>query len=95
MAYALYQDQEFNRRNVKLETGGQAGYVLDPSFVTDADGPGELPGPQGDGVGRDGKPVKQRHYKATRMSFFKDSARLMPRPYKAVLAWFDCRTRGP
>src|SRR4051794_23644626 len=85
MAYALYQDQEFNDHNVKLESGGQAGYVLDPTYVTDADGPGELPGPKADGYGRDGKPVKQAHYKATRMTYFKDEARLMPRPYKAVL----------
>jgi hypothetical protein len=87
MAYALFQDREFSRSNVKIETGGQAGYVLDPAVVTntDANGPGELPGPKGDGVGRDGNPVAQRPYKATRMTFFTDSARLMPRPYAAVL----------
>jgi hypothetical protein len=87
MAYALFQDSEFNDANVKVETGGQAGYVLDPAYVTDTDanGPGELPGPQGDGTGKDGKPVAQRPYKASRMSFFKDEARLMPRPYTAVL----------
>jgi hypothetical protein len=85
MAYALFQDAEFNDRNVKVETGGQAGYVLDPSYVTDADGPGELPGPTGEGIGKDGKAVPQAHYKATRMSFFTDTARLMPRPYRAVL----------
>jgi hypothetical protein len=87
MAYALFQDKEFNASNVKVETGGQAGYVLDPSYVTDTDanGPGELPGPQGDGTGKNGEPVAQRPYKATRMSFFTDEARLMPRPYKAVL----------
>jgi hypothetical protein len=87
MAYALFQDREFNASNVQVETGGQAGYVLDPSFVTntDADGPGELPGPQGDGVGKNGQQVAQRPYQATRMSFFKDEARLMPRPYRPVL----------
>src|SRR4051794_39636512 len=65
MAYALFQDQEFNAKNVKVETGGQAGYILDPSYVTDTDanGPGELPGPQGDGVGRHGENIPQHHYK--------------------------------
>jgi hypothetical protein len=87
MAYALFQDQEFNGSNVTIETGGQAGYVYDPAVVTntDANGPGELPGPKGDGIGKDGKPVTQRPYKATRMTFFTDSAKLMPRPYVAVL----------
>ncbi|MBK5305981.1 MAG: hypothetical protein JJD92_04755 [Frankiaceae bacterium] len=87
MAYALFQDQEFNRGNVRIETGGQPGYVLDPTFVTntDANGPGELPGPKADGIGRDGSTLTQRPYKASRMSFFTDSARLMPRPYAAVL----------
>ena len=87
MAYALFQDQEFSRSNVKVETGGQAGYVYDPAVVTntDANGPGELPGPKGDGIGQDGKPVMQAPYKATRMTFFSDTARLMPRPYAKVL----------
>ena len=87
MAYALFQDKEFNAANVKVETGGQAGYVLDPTYVTntDANGPGELPGPAGDGIGKDGQPVKQAPYKASRMAFFKDTARLMPRPYAPVL----------
>lgn len=87
MAYSLFQDKEFNDSNVKIETGGQAGYVLDPTPVTntDANGPGELPGPAGDGIGKDGKPVVQRPYNVTRMKFFKDEARLMPRPFQPVL----------
>src|SRR5689334_1638923 len=87
MAYALFQDREFNASNVKVETGGRAGYVFDPAYVTDTDanGPGELPGPQGDGTGKNGKEVPQRHYKATRMKYFKDEGRLMPNGYTAVL----------
>ena len=86
MAYALYQDQEFTDKNVKVETGGQAGYVDDPVLVTDRDkdGAGTLAGPKGDGVGRNGKPVTQAHYAATRMRFFTQTSRLMTKPFKAV-----------
>ena len=84
MAYALYQDKEFNDGNVKVETGGQAGYVIDPVNVTDADGVVTLPGPKADGIGADGKPVRQHHYSATRMKFFTDTSRLMARPFKAI-----------
>ena len=86
MAYALYQDQEFNDSNVKVETGGQAGYVNDPVLVTDrdADGAGTLAGPKGDGVSKNGKPVKQAHYSATRMKFFTQTSRLMAKPFKAI-----------
>ena len=84
MAYALFQDSEFTAKNVKVETGGQAGYVNDPVNVTDADGVETLPGPKADGIGRDGKPVTQAHYSANRMRFFTDTGRLMQRPFKAV-----------
>lgn len=86
MAYALTQSQEFNDKNVKIETGGQAGYVNDPVFVTDKDanGAGEKPGPEGDGIGANGQKVVQKPYKVSRMKWFEDTSRLMPRPFKAV-----------
>ena len=85
MAYALHQDREF--ADFRVETGGQAGYLHDPAVVTDkdADGPGELPGPDGDGIGQDGLPVKQASYSATRMRYFDDASRLMTRPFVKVL----------
>jgi hypothetical protein len=86
MAYAITQSEDFNEDNVKIETGGQAGYVHDPVFVTntDANGPGELPGPQGDGIGQNGLKVVQKPYKATRMKWFEDTSRLMSKPFKAL-----------
>ncbi|HVE74194.1 MAG TPA: M14 family zinc carboxypeptidase [Mycobacteriales bacterium] len=84
MAYALYQDTEFAK--FQLETGGQAGYVDDPTFVRsdDANGVGEKPGPAGDGIGQDGKPVVQHPYKASRMQFFRDQSKLMTKPFRAL-----------
>lgn len=86
MAYALTQSQDFNEDNVTIETGGQAGYVDDPDFVRsdDANGVGEKPGPDGDGVGANGLPVVQKPYKASRMQWFKDTSRLMTKPFKAL-----------
>ncbi len=86
MAYALFQEKEFNDSNVKVETGGQAGYVLDPTLVTDrdADGAGSLPGPKQDGIGKDGKAVAQKPYAASRMRFFQETSRLMTRPFAPV-----------
>jgi hypothetical protein len=85
MAYSLHQDQEF--KTFRVDTGGQAGYVHDPAIVTDKDanGPGELPGPEGDGIGQDGLPVKQAPYSATRMRYFDDASKLMTRPFTKVL----------
>ena len=47
MAYALFQEEEFNDRNVGVDPLGRAGYVVNPDTVTDKDenGPGTLPGP--------------------------------------------------
>lgn len=84
MAYALYQDKEFNDDNVKVETLGQAGYVNDPVRVTDSDGVGSLPGAKHDGIGANGKKVVQKHYSVSRMAFFTDTARLMKRPFRAI-----------
>ena len=85
MAYSLHQEREF--AGLRVETGGQAGYVLDPVPVTDTDanGPGSLPGPEGDGIGQDGKPVTQAPYSATRMNWFRDTSKLMTRPFLPVL----------
>ena len=87
MAYAVTQQKEFNDGNVELDTyDGQAGYVFNPDTVTDTDenGPGRLPGPAADGIGRNGKPVEQRPYEATNMRFFADEARLMDKPFIGV-----------
>lgn len=85
MAYSLHQDEEFAA--FRLETGGQAGYVHDPAVVTDQDanGPGERPGPDADGLGEDGLPVKQASYSATRMRYFTDSSDLMTTPFVKLL----------
>lgn len=82
MAYAMYQDKEFAAH--KVETGGQAGYVMDPHRVTDADGVETEPGPQQDSIGANKKPVKQAHYDVSAMTFFAETSRLMKRPFKAV-----------
>ena len=83
MAYAIFQEEEFNERNVVIDPRGRAGYVVNPDTVTDKDenGPGTLPGPKKDGVGADGKPVQQRSYEATNMTWFEDTSRLMTRPF--------------
>ncbi|HVE98672.1 MAG TPA: hypothetical protein VNA12_05775 [Mycobacteriales bacterium] len=83
MAYALTQSQEFNDKNVKLETGGQAGYVLNPDRVTDKDkdGPGAGFSPEGS----DGSKIKQAPYDVSNMDFFTETNRLMPKPFVALL----------
>jgi len=83
MAYSLFQEEEFNDRNVKVDPRGRAGYVVNPDTVTDRDdnGPGTRPGPQKDGKGADGNPVEQRPYEVTNQQWFKDTNRLMPRPF--------------
>jgi hypothetical protein len=88
MAYALFQSQDFNEDNVEIETGGQAGYVVDPLRVTNADGngPGELPGPDADGLSANGEPVAQKPYSASNQDWFTDTARLMPKPFKGLKA---------
>jgi hypothetical protein len=88
MAYALFQSEDFNDRNVKVETGGQAGYVIDPVRVTDKDanGPGALPGPDGDGVSANGEKVAQRSYSVSNQDFFTETSRLMPNPFKGLKA---------
>lgn len=87
MAYALYQKKEFNARNFRIDTEGRAGYVFNPDKVTDKDenGPGTLPGPNADGIGADGEPVKQRPYSVTNMKWFSDTNRLMVHPFEKVL----------
>jgi hypothetical protein len=83
MAYSLWQEKEFNASNVVVDPGGRAGYVFNPDVVTDTDkdGPGTLPGPTQKGVGADGERIKQHHYRATNMKWFKDTSRLMPKPF--------------
>ena len=48
------------------------------SPTRDENGPGTLPGPDGDGIGADGQPVEQRPYEVTNQNWFRDENRLMP-----------------
>ncbi len=73
MAYAQYQDEEFAAITIPTD-GGRVGYVADVNRVTDTDGPGRLPGPQGHGVGADGRPVPQAPYSVSQTDWFTDSA---------------------
>ena len=86
MAYALYATEEFNRANVTIDPRGRAGYVVTEKPITDSDrnGVGTRPGPGGGGIGADGERVSQRHYSATNQQWFKDTNRLMPRPFVPV-----------
>jgi hypothetical protein len=86
MAYAFFQRKEFNASNVRLDPGGRVGYVLNEVEVTDTDkfGPGRLPGPGGQGIGADGKRITQRPYSVSNMKWFKDTNRLMDKPFVPV-----------
>jgi hypothetical protein len=88
MAYALFQEQEFNDQNFRLDPVGTPGYVFNPAVVTDTDANGVVtkPGPDGDGLGADEEPVAQKHYRATNMTFFSDESRLMTRPFVKLYA---------
>jgi hypothetical protein len=83
MAYALFQEQEFNEANVVVDPLGTAAFVVNPDTVTDTDenGPGRGPGPSGNGIGQNGQPVPQRPYEVTNQQWFRDTNRLMPRPF--------------
>src|SRR4051812_31714207 len=67
MAYTQTQNDEFNASNTRIDTKGRPGYVVNPVTVNDLDanGPGTLAGPDGKGIGEDGKPVTQAHYDVT------------------------------
>jgi hypothetical protein len=69
-------------------TKGRPGYVFNPKKVTDRDknGAGTLPGPGKDGIGADGKRVRQRHYSVSNMKWFKDTSTVMQTPFKKVLS---------
>ena len=85
MAYALYQSEEF--ADFSIDPQGRVGYVHNPEVVTntDANGPGRLPGPNADGIGRNGKPVEQKPYRATNMAFFTDQAKYVEGGFTRVL----------
>jgi hypothetical protein len=88
MAYALFQEEEFNDANVSVDPRGRAGFVVNADSVTDRDenGAGTKPGPERDGKGADGKPVAQRPYEVSNMRWFTDTSRLMPRPFFGIAA---------
>lgn len=77
MAYARSQEAEFNDANVRVDPVGRAGYVVNPDRVTDRDGAGTKPGPKGDGIGADGRPVEQAPYDVSNQQWFEDTSRLM------------------
>jgi hypothetical protein len=72
MAYAMTEREDF--ADFEIDPGGRVGYLFNPDTVTDTDenGPGRLPGPDGDGIGDNGLPVEQRSYEASNMQFFED-----------------------
>ena len=84
MAYAMYQDEEF--KDFKIDAGGRVAYIYNPEKVTNKDGVGTKPGPQGDGIGADGKKVKQRPYNASNMNFFKEESRFVKGGFNKLLA---------
>lgn len=88
MAYALTQEKEFNDGNVRIDTKGRAGYVVNPDTVTDKDGngPGTLPGPKKDGVGANGAKIAQASYAVSNQRWFTDSDRLLSKPFRPLLA---------
>ncbi|HVM12478.1 MAG TPA: hypothetical protein VM638_08390 [Actinomycetota bacterium] len=75
MAYAMFQEQEF--ADFQIDPKGKVGYVFDPVRVRhdDENGAGRLPGPSGNGVGQNGRPVAQRPYSASNMDWFEDTAK--------------------
>ena len=75
MAYALTETENFNAGNVSIPTGGRPGYVVNPDTVTSADGIGRKPGPTGNGIGANGKPVVQKPYNVTNQQWFRDEDR--------------------
>ena len=81
MAYALFQEEEFNADNVKVDPVGRAGYVVNPDTVTDTrrERPGHAAGP-GRGRHRRRRPAgRAAPVRASRTRrWFRDENRLMP-----------------
>jgi hypothetical protein len=75
MAYAMTEREDF--ADFTIDPGGDVGFLFDPRRVTDTDenGPGRLPGPQADGLGRNGLPVEQKPYSASHLDFFEDESK--------------------
>ena len=74
MAYAMTERTDF--ADLSIDPEGRVGYVFNPDTVSsqDENGPGQLPGPTGDGKGQNGLDVAQAPYDATNMQFFEDTA---------------------
>ena len=79
MAYALYQEQEFNEDNVVVDPGGTAGFVVNPDTVTDTDEDG--PGDGYSDVSANDEPVVQQPYESSNQQWFRDTNALMPQPF--------------
>ena len=88
MAYTLTQEKEFSADNVRIETKGRPGYVVNPVTVTDtdADGPGVLAGPNKNGVGANNKPVTQAHYEVTNQRWLTSEDRLLTQHFVPLRA---------
>jgi hypothetical protein len=82
IAYSLFQEEEFNERNVVIDPVGQPGYVANPDNVTDSDVDG--PGAGFAGESQNGKPITQVPYSANNNVFFKDENKLMKKPFHAL-----------
>jgi hypothetical protein len=83
MAYALTQEEEFNADNVRIDTGGNVGYVYNPDTVTDSDEDGVGTGPttEGEQIGLDPNPVTQKPYEVSNMKWFEDTDSLLSSPF--------------
>jgi hypothetical protein len=82
MAYALFQEQEFGDANVKIDTKGHAGFVTNPDTVTNTDENGPGPGFMAESDNK--TPIVQRPYNVTNQNWFRDTNRLMPRPFQEI-----------
>ena len=88
MAYTVTQNDEFNAANVKVDTKGRPGYVVNPVTVNDRDGngAGTLAGPDGKGIGENGKPVTQASYEVTNQRFFAAEGKYTTQPFVPLAA---------
>src|SRR3954452_877847 len=84
MAYALTELDTFNADNVSIDTGGRPGYVVNPDTVNSHDGSGRRPGPTGNGIGANGKPVPQKPYDVTNQQWFRDEDRYVTTKFEPL-----------
>jgi len=86
MAYAMTQAKDFNSDNVRIDTKGRAGYVVNPDTVTDRDenGVGTKAGPDKNGKSASGRPVTQVPYEVTNQKWFADTEPLLTKKFRKI-----------